>query len=60
MAGGCDEVQESMDTVVTESWVTLDSRLLGQNVIILALEVSNDFREAKWCQPLVFVMAAKG
>jgi hypothetical protein len=35
-----------MDTVVAESGITLDARLLGENVIVLAFEVSYDFREA--------------
>lgn len=46
MAGGSDEVEESMDTVVTETRVTFDTRLLGQNIIVLALKVANDLLEA--------------
>lgn len=46
MASGSDKVEKSMDTVVAEAWVTLDSRLLGQNVVVLALEVPNNLREA--------------
>lgn len=29
MTGGRDEVQQGMDPVVAETWVTLDSRLFG-------------------------------
>jgi hypothetical protein len=42
MAGRGDEIENGMDTVVPESRVTLDTRLFGQNVIVLSLEVSYD------------------
>jgi hypothetical protein len=42
-----DEVQERMHTVIPEARVTLDTRLLSQNVVVLTLEVANDFLEAK-------------
>lgn len=42
MASGSDEVEHSVDTVVSESGVTLDTRLLGQDVVVLSLEVSNN------------------
>jgi len=37
MAGRGDKIKESMDTVVAESGVTLDTRLLGENIIVLTL-----------------------
>ena len=40
-----DEVKQGMDTVVAEARLTPDTRLFGQNVIILALEVPYDFLE---------------
>jgi hypothetical protein len=46
VAGWCDEIEEHVDTVVSKPWVTLDSRLFGQNVVIFALKVLNDLREA--------------
>lgn len=46
VASGCDEVEHGMDTVVPEPRVTLDTRLLGQNVVVLPLEEADDFREA--------------
>lgn len=46
MAGRGDEVEKDVDTVVAETRVTLDTRLLGENVIVLALEVTDDFAEA--------------
>ena len=42
MAGGSDEVKHGMDTVVPETRVTLDARLLGKNIIVLPLEVANN------------------
>jgi hypothetical protein len=41
-----DEVQESMDTVVSKAWVSLDPRLLGKNVVVLALEVADNLLKA--------------
>lgn len=49
MAGGCDKVEHGVDTVVPEARVTLDTRLLCQNVVILPLEEANDFRETGVC-----------
>ena len=46
MAGGSDEVEQSMDTIVTEAGVTLDTRLLCENVVVLSLEIANNFTEA--------------
>lgn len=42
-----DEVQERMHTVIHEARVTFNTRLLSQNVIVLTLEVANNFLEAK-------------
>lgn len=46
MTSGSDKVKHSMDSVVSEAGVTLDTRLLGKNIIILSLEVANDLGEA--------------
>jgi hypothetical protein len=46
MASWGNEVEKSVNTVVPESGVTLDSRLFGENIIILAFEVSNNLWEA--------------
>ena len=35
-----------MDTVIAESGVTLDTRLLCENVIVLSLEIANNFTKA--------------
>lgn len=42
MTSGSDKVKHSVDSVVSEAGVTLDTRLLGKNIIILSLEVAND------------------
>ena len=46
MAGGRDEVEESMHPVVPETRVTLDSRLFSENIVILAFKVADDLLEA--------------
>ena len=42
MTGWCDEVQKDMDTVVAEAGITLDTRFLGENAIVLSLKVSDN------------------
>ena len=42
MAGRGDEVEHGVHAVVAEARVTLDARLLGQNIIVLSLEVADD------------------
>lgn len=49
MASGGDEVEHGMDSVVSEAGVTLDTRLLGENVVVLSLEVADDLGEAVTC-----------
>ena len=46
MAGWGDEVEEGVDTVIPEARITLDTRLLSKNVVVLTLEVANDLLEA--------------
>ncbi len=46
MAGGCDKVQKHVNSVVTESRVTLDTRLLRKNIIVLSLEIADNLAEA--------------
>ncbi len=48
MAGGSNEVEQNVNTIITEPGVTLNSRLLGKNVVVLSLEETNDFRETLW------------
>jgi hypothetical protein len=42
MACGCDEVEQDVYTVVAESGVTLNTRFLCENAVVLSLEVSDD------------------
>ena len=42
MACWGDEVKHGMDTVVPKARVTLDTRLLGEEVIVLPLEVADN------------------
>lgn len=46
MTGRSDEVEHGVDSVVPEAGVTLDTGLLGQDVVVLSLEVSDDFGKA--------------
>lgn len=41
-----NEVQHGVYSIVPESGVSLDTRLLGQDVVILSLEIPNNLREA--------------
>lgn len=41
-----NKVEKSMNTIVAESWVTLNARLLRKNVIVLSLEIANNLAEA--------------
>ena len=46
MAGRGDEIEKGVNTVVSEARITLDTRLFRQDIIILALEVSDNLGEA--------------
>lgn len=46
MTGRSDEIEEDVHTVVPEPWVTLDPGLLGQDIVVLPLKISNNFTEA--------------
>lgn len=41
-----NEVQHGVYSIVPESGVSLDTRLLGQDVVILSLEIPNNLRKA--------------
>ena len=45
MAGRSDEVEKSVDTIVTETRITLDTGLFCQNIIVLSLKITNNFAE---------------
>lgn len=46
MTGRGDEVEEGVNTVVAEARVALDAALLGENVVVLPLEVAHDLAKA--------------
>ena len=46
MTGRRDKVEESVNTVISETRITLDAGFFGENVIILAFEVTNNLGEA--------------
>jgi len=46
VTGRSDEVEKDVDSVVTESWVTLDTTFFGENIVVLTFEVSGDLGEA--------------
>jgi hypothetical protein len=39
----CDKIKKGVNTVVAESRVTLDTGLLGKNIIVLTFEVARYF-----------------
>ena len=45
VSGGRNEVQKGMDPVIPETRITDDAGLLCEDIIILTLEVTNDFLE---------------
>lgn len=46
MSSRRDEVEQDVNAVVAEARITLDTRLLRKDVIVLSFEITNDFREA--------------
>lgn len=46
MAGRSNEVQKSVNTIIAEPGVTLDTRLFRKNIIVLALKIANNFAKA--------------
>ena len=46
MASWCDEVEQGVNAIVAETGVTLDTGLLCKNIIVLSLEVTDDFTKA--------------
>lgn len=53
MTGWGDEVEEDMDTIVTESGVSLDAGLGGENVIVLMFKVADNLAEAGFVVNLI-------
>jgi len=47
MSGRRDEVQQAMNSVVSEASLTSDAGFFGKNIVVLTLKISNDFLEAR-------------
>lgn len=59
MTSGSDKVEEGVDTVVPEARVTLDTGLLGEDIIVLAFKVADDLLEADLQSGVVRVTYSK-
>ena len=46
MTSGRDKVEECVHSVIPEARITYDTRLFGQNIIILTFEIPDDVLEA--------------
>ena len=46
MSSRGDEVQQSVHTIIAEAGVALDTRLFGEDVVVLAFEITDDFLKA--------------
>jgi len=53
MASRSDKVEQRVHTVIPETRVSLDSRLLGKNVVVLALEVADDLAKRSFVVDLI-------
>ena len=47
MACRSNEVEKSVHTIISEPGITLNARLLSQNIIVLSFEMSHDLRKAR-------------
>jgi hypothetical protein len=43
MASRSDKVEKGVDSVIPESWVSFDSRLFGENIVILSFQITSNF-----------------
>jgi hypothetical protein len=46
MASRSDEVKQSVNTIVAETGITLDTGLLCENIVVLSLKIANNFTKA--------------
>lgn len=47
MAGGRNEVKQAVNPVVTEARVTLDTRFLCKNFVVLSLKIATNFGKVR-------------
>ena len=57
MAGGSDEVEQRMNTIIAEAGVTLDTGLLCENIVVLSLKIANNLTEAFYWSAILRVDA---
>jgi hypothetical protein len=57
MACRCDKVQQDVYAIIPETRVTLDTRFLSQDVIVLPLQVADNLRKASL---VVYLVAESG
>jgi len=48
MASWCDEVEQNMNTIIAETWFTLDSGLHSQNIIVLSFKIADDLSKTNF------------
>lgn len=46
MPSGSDEIEEGVNTIITEPWPTLNSTIYGENIVILSLKVVHNLSKA--------------
>lgn len=47
MSSGGDEVEKGVHTVVLETRITLDTRLLSKDVVVLTFKICHNFLKAR-------------
>ena len=45
MTSGSDEIEKDVNSIISEAGITLDTRLLRKDIIILPLEVADNLGE---------------
>ncbi len=53
MAGGSDEVEERMHSIVPETRISLDPGLFRKNVVVLTFEISNNLAKGSLIVDLI-------
>ena len=47
MASGGDKVEKSVNSIIPETWVSLDSGFFGENIIVLSFQVPCDLSKTR-------------
>ena len=48
MTGRSNKVQQGMNTIITESRITLDTWFFCKDIVVLSFQITHDFLEAAW------------